>query len=115
MPQHTKAAAPLEAEPWRRLAPHVAAVIEPELETDVLSALAESVFAYIDELSADSVEGYAQAQSEREGERQRRSRELVALLLAEPAPEEAEVRVKASALGWRVPASAAALACLEDD
>jgi hypothetical protein len=97
---------------WRRLA---AAGRRAGLDAEVLSLLAESVFAYIDELSADSVEGYAQAQSEREGERQQRRRELVALLLAEPAADEAEVRAMASALGWRLPGSAAALACTEDE
>ena len=39
------------------------------LGPDVLSTLAEAVFAYIDELSADSVEGYAQAQAEQEAAR----------------------------------------------
>ena len=37
------------------------------LDPEVLSLLAEAIFAYIDELSADSVEGYAQAQAEAEG------------------------------------------------
>ena len=40
-------------------------------EASVLIGLAESVFAYIEELSAASAEGYAMEQSERAGERDR--------------------------------------------
>src|SRR5215211_648383 len=54
---------------WRRLA---AAARRADVEPDVLSLLAESIFAYIDQLSADSVEGYADARSRLEGERERR-------------------------------------------
>src|SRR5215210_8503354 len=67
---------------WRRAAD---AARRAGVDAEVLSLLAESIFAYIDELSADSVEGYAQAQREQEGERQRRRRDLVALLLRDPA------------------------------
>ena len=97
---------------WRRLG---AAAGRAGLGTDVLSVLAESVFAYIDELSADSVEGYAEAQSELEGERQRRRRELVTLLLREPAAVDAELSAAAAPVGWRPAASVAALACRNDD
>src|ERR1700744_4111269 len=48
-----------------------------------LQLLAESIFVYIDELSAESVEGYAAAQAERAGERERRVRRLFAALVAE--------------------------------
>jgi hypothetical protein len=97
---------------WRRLGN---AAGRAGLDSQVLTALAESVFAYIDELSAASVEGYAQAQSERVGERQRRSRELVALILREPRAAEPEVAAAAAAVGWRPPATLATLACAEDD
>ena len=43
-----------------------------ELAPDVILALGESLFAYIDELSAASAQGYALEQSERAGEHQRR-------------------------------------------
>ena len=49
---------------WRRIA---AAGRGAGLDAEALSLLAEAIFAYIDELSADSVEGYAQAQSEVRG------------------------------------------------
>ncbi|HST72057.1 MAG TPA: PucR family transcriptional regulator, partial [Kocuria rosea] len=45
--------------------------MEAGFEASVLIGLAESVFAYIEELSAASAEGYAAEQSERAGERDR--------------------------------------------
>ena len=95
---------------WRRIA---AAGRRAGLEPEVLNVLAEAIFAYIDELSADSVEGYAQAQSELEGERQRRGRELAGLLLRDPPADEADVRSAAQDAGWELPLSAAAIACAE--
>jgi PucR C-terminal helix-turn-helix domain len=96
---------------WRRVAE---AARRAELDPESLSLLAESIFAYIEELSADSVEGYAEARSELEGERRRRRRELIALLLREPPADEAEVRAAAASAGWRLPRAAAALACPEE-
>ena len=96
---------------WRRLA---AAATRAGVEPEVLSLLAESIFAYIEELSADSVEGYAEARSRLEGERRRRRRELVTLLVRDPPAAEADLRAVAEAAGWRVPRTAAALACDED-
>jgi PucR C-terminal helix-turn-helix domain len=97
---------------WRRIS---AAARRHRVGPDQLAGLAEAIFAYIDELSADSVEGYAQAQREQEGERQRRRRELLALLLRDPPAEEAEVRGAAQAASWRLPRSAAPLAVAETD
>ena len=96
---------------WRRLA---GAARRAELDAGVISALAESIFAYIEELSADSVEGYAQERSQQEGERQRRRRELVGVLLRDPPADAADVTAAADAAAWSVPRSAAALACPED-
>jgi hypothetical protein len=95
---------------WRRLAE---AARRAGFDSGVISKLAESIFVYIEELSADSVEGYSQARSEREGERQRRRRELIALLLREPAPAQAELAAAADAAGWELPRTAAAIACRE--
>jgi hypothetical protein len=92
---------------WRRVS---AAARRSGADAEQLGLLAEAIFAYIDELSADSVEGYAQAQREQEGERQRRRRELLALLLRDPPAEEPELRAAAQAAGWRLPRSAAPLA-----
>ena len=95
---------------WRRLA---AAATRAGVEPEVLSLLAESIFAYIEELSADSVEGYAEARSRLEGERRRRRRDLVTLLVRDPPAAEVDLRAAAEAAGWRVPRTAAALACDE--
>ncbi|HZG49411.1 MAG TPA: hypothetical protein VEY90_07815, partial [Thermoleophilaceae bacterium] len=97
---------------WRRFA---AAAARAGLEVDVLSLLAESIFAYIEEISADSVEGYSEEQAQLEGERRRRRRELVALLLREPPAGELDLRTAADAAGWALPRSAAALACPEGE
>jgi hypothetical protein len=97
---------------WRRIS---AAARRHRIDADQLAVLAEAIFAYIDELSADSVEGYAQAQREQEGERQRLRRELLALLLRDPPADEPDVRSAAHAAGWRLPRSAAPLAVAEED
>jgi PucR C-terminal helix-turn-helix domain len=97
---------------WRRLAE---AARHAGLDSGVISTLAESIFAYIEELSADSVEGYSQELSEREGERQRRRRELIALLLRDPPPAQVELGAAAEAAGWAPARTAAALACREAD
>jgi len=95
---------------WRRIS---RAGRRAKLDPEVLSLLAEAIFAYIDELSADSVEGYAEAQSESEGLRERRRQELALLLMREPTAESADLQAAAQAAGWRLPKTLAALACAE--
>jgi hypothetical protein len=97
---------------WRRIS---RAGRRAKLDPEVLSLLAEAIFAYIDELSADSVEGYAEAQSESEGLRERRRHELAQLLVREPAAESADLQAAAQAAGWRLPKTLAALACAETE
>jgi hypothetical protein len=97
---------------WRRIA---AAGQRAKLDSAVISLLAEAIFAYIDELSADSVEGYADAQSEGEDLRRRRQHELALLLTGEPAAATADLRAAAQAAAWKLPRSLAALACAEPD
>jgi hypothetical protein len=97
---------------WRRLSE---TAVEAGLDARTVSLLAESIFAYIDQLSADSVEGYADARSRLEGERERRRAELVSLLLRDPPADEAALRAAAAAADWAVPRSAAALACAEHE
>ncbi|HEY2479230.1 MAG TPA: helix-turn-helix domain-containing protein [Solirubrobacterales bacterium] len=96
---------------WRRFAD---ACRRARVGTEPLALLAEAVFAYIDELAADSVEGYAQARAEVEDRRGRRRRELVALLLGDPPADTADLAAAARAAAWEVPAGLAALACPED-
>ena len=97
---------------WRRIA---AAGRRAGLEAEPLSVLAEAIFAYIDELAADSVDGYAEAQREVADLRRRRRQELASLLLREPPAEPADVAAAARAAGWQRPRSAAAIACAERD
>ena len=96
---------------WRRFAD---ASRRAGVGAEPLALLAEAVFAYIDELAADSVEGYAQAQAEVEDLRRRRRRELVALLLGDPPADAADLAAAARAARWDVPAGVAALACPEE-
>jgi hypothetical protein len=97
---------------WRRMS---RVGRKAKLDSDVLSLLAEAVFAYIDELAADSVDGYAEAQAEIEDERRRRRRQLAALLVREPAADAADLRRAADAAGWPLPRAVAALACAETE
>jgi hypothetical protein len=97
---------------WRRLS---LAARKAGVDPEVLSLLAEAIFAYIDELSADSVEGYAQAQSELDDERRRGRHEVAALLTRDPPAAEADVRAAAQAAAWRLPRRVAAAACSDAD
>ena len=96
---------------WRRIA---AAGHRAELDPETLTLLAEAIFAYIDELSADSVEGYAAAQSETDELRSRRRHELVELMMRDPPLALDDVRAAARAAGWKLPHRLAALACDEE-
>ena len=59
---------------WRRF---VEAGVDGGLSAEAIYALGEAIFAYIDELSAESAEGYAEEQSAAAGESERRRRRLV--------------------------------------
>lgn len=96
---------------WRRFA---AAGGRAGLESEHLALLAEAIFAYIDELSADSVEGYAEAQAAVEDLRRRRRQELAALLVRDEA-DPAELAALARAAEWPLPARVALGACADDD
>jgi PucR C-terminal helix-turn-helix domain len=83
------------------------------LDAATLSLLAEAIFVYIDELSADSVEGYAEARAELEDRRRRLREELAAMLVGDPPAGEQELRTAAGEAGWDLPKTAAAAACPE--
>jgi hypothetical protein len=97
---------------WRRIA---AAGRGADLAPEHLTLLAEAIFAYIDELAADSVDGYAEAQAEVEDVRRRRRRELVRLLVSEAVAEPADLKAAARAAAWALPKWVAAAACAEAD
>src|SRR5436190_2028478 len=92
---------------WRRLS---SVGLREGLEPTVLCSLADAIFAYIDELSADSVDGFAQAQQVAAGERERRRRRVLTALLADPVELDA-LRAAAADAGWEAPPSLALLAC----
>jgi hypothetical protein len=91
---------------WRRVS---GLAIDAGYDRRTLALLAEAVFAYIDEVSALSADGYAQAQSAAAGESERLRRHLAVLLL-DPAASEDAVAVAAAQAGWEPPARLAALA-----
>jgi hypothetical protein len=92
---------------WRRFA---AVGTEAGLEPEVLYVLAESIFAYIDVLSAESAEGHALEQSAMVGEVDLQRRRLVRMLVREPPLEAAAIQAAALEAGWVLPRSLAVLA-----
>ncbi|MEJ7714961.1 MAG: hypothetical protein WKF40_04350 [Thermoleophilaceae bacterium] len=87
----------------------------PDWSRATLYLLAESIFAYIDEISAESIEGYTFEQAAAAGERQRRRRRLTALLIQDPPADQAAVEAEASAAGWALPRELAALVTEGED
>ena len=96
---------------WRRV---VAAGEASGLEPATLYLLAESIFAYIDVLSAESAEGYALEQTQIAGEAELARRRLVRLLVREPAAEPELVHAAAREAGWELPRTLAAVAIASD-
>lgn len=94
---------------WRRLS----SIAQQRGETaETVSLLAESIFAYIDEVAASSVEGYAEAQADVAGERERRRGRLVRLLVEEGEIAGEEVlRAAAADAAWELPSSLSVLLC----
>jgi hypothetical protein len=96
---------------WRGMA---RAGDEAGVEPQELYALAEGVFAYIDEISAVTAEGYTFEQSLAERERHEQTRRLVEALLGEPQPPSAELQRIAEAAGWALPERLAVLVFQSD-
>src|SRR5215217_6296290 len=97
---------------WRRLA---AAGERAGLSPRTLYTLAEAIFAYIDELSADSIEGYSREQAAAAGALQRRRQRLAALLVQEPAAAPATVEAAAANAAWRLPRTLSILVVEADE
>jgi hypothetical protein len=97
---------------WRRIA---AAGRRANLGAEPLTLLAEAIFAYIDELSADSVEGYAEAQAAAEDVRRRRRQEVLLLLLRDPPATATDLAAAAQAADWKLPGQVAVAACRDED
>jgi hypothetical protein len=92
---------------WRRFA---AVGVDAGLEPETLYLLAESLFAYIDVLSAESAAGHALEQSAAASEAELRRRRLVRVLVREPPLEPAAIEAAAVEAGWALPRSLAVLA-----
>ncbi|QKV78681.1 helix-turn-helix domain-containing protein [Amycolatopsis sp. Hca4] len=85
---------------WRRMAEVGTRAGVPSA---TLCLLAEAIFAYIDELSALSIEGHAAAQARAAGALERRRRRLLDLLLADPPSPSRMVQEAATAAEWPLP------------
>jgi hypothetical protein len=83
---------------WRRTGE---AAARAGIDADDQRRLAEAIFAYIDQIASESVEGYASAQARVAGEAERRRRQLVAMLVEGQPP--AAVEVAARDAGWPLP------------
>jgi hypothetical protein len=92
---------------WRRFA---AAGVAAGLAPETLYLLAESLFAYIDVLSAESAEGHSLEQSAAASEAELRRRRLVRLLVRDPPPDPAAIEAAAADAGWPLPRTLAVLA-----
>ena len=92
---------------WRRFSEFG---VERGLESETLFELAESIFAYIDLLSAESAQGHAAAQSAAAGEQELRRRRLVRILVRDPPPDPESADAAAAEARWELPRSLAAVA-----
>ena len=97
---------------WRRF---VEAGTSAGLPPEVLYSLGEAIFAYIDEISAESADGYAEEQSAAAGESQRRRRRLVRLLAQDPPPAQEAVRTASQAAAWPLPKRVAVLVVADSE
>ena len=91
---------------WRRF---VDAGTAGALPPETIYSLGEAIFAYIDEISAESADGYAEEQSAAAGESQRRRRRLIRLLAQDPPASQEAIRMAAQAAAWALPRRLAAL------
>jgi hypothetical protein len=91
---------------WRRIGSGPAA---RQLPQEVIFALAEALFTYVEQLGAASVAGWAYEDARNAGSVQTRRHALVELLARHPPASAAEVERVAAAAGWRLPERLAAL------
>jgi hypothetical protein len=91
---------------WRNSAEAIRAA---GFDSDTLILLAEAFFAYIDQLSASSAQGYAEEQSAIAGEAVRNRRRLLGMLVQTPPVDRAAIEGAAREAEWELPAALAAL------
>jgi hypothetical protein len=81
------------------------------IEPDVLYRLAEALFAYVDELSHESSDGYAEELAQRHGAREReRERLLDVLMRRDPPADPVVVHAQAARAEWKLPEHVAPVA-----
>jgi PucR-like helix-turn-helix protein len=83
-------------------------------DSETLALLAEGFFAYIDELSARSAQGFAEEQSAAAGETARRRRALLGLLVQTPPADPASIDAATREAAWELPPTLAALLWRDD-
>ncbi|MGW5055375.1 helix-turn-helix domain-containing protein [Actinokineospora sp. NPDC004072] len=92
---------------WRRI--RVAAA-DLGVPTETLLVLADRIFAYVDELCAVAIAGYAEAQAAAGGALERRRKQLLKMLMADPPVSPHAVRELAGSADWPLPAEVVAVA-----
>ena len=97
---------------WRRAAERAR---ELGMDEEVQALLAESIFAYMDELSAVSAEGFAREQSAAAGELNRRRATLVQLLVQSPPADPAAAELAARDARVELPETLAAVVWSDGD
>jgi hypothetical protein len=81
------------------------------VEPDVLYRLAEALFAYVDELSHESAEGYAEELAQRHGARERERERMLEVLMRRDPPADAVVaHAQAARAEWKLPEQIAPVA-----
>ncbi len=96
---------------WRRISELAA---DAGADAELQRRLAERMFSYIEQLAAESVEGYSEAQLEQAGELQRQRRDLFAMLLAERPYEQGAIRLAADRAAWLLPSVVACVVVAAD-
>lgn len=99
---------------WRR---YVKVAFEISLSNSLMGLLAESVFAQIDQVTAEAVRGYTDAQASAARSLHRRRGRLLAALLAGRAPRSSAESVGelAEVAGWTLPATVMCVALHDGD
>jgi hypothetical protein len=93
---------------WRGFAAEGA---QAGIEPDVLYRLAEALFAYVDELSHESSDGYAEELAQRHGAREReRERMLEVLMRKNPPADAVVIHAQAARAEWKLPEQVAPVA-----
>ncbi|GAB3480883.1 helix-turn-helix domain-containing protein [Amycolatopsis cihanbeyliensis] len=73
------------------------------VSTDELCRAAEAIFAYVDEISALSIQGYTEARTRAAGMTARRKRRLLEMILASPPASPQAISGLAAAARWTLP------------